>query len=131
MLLKGIRPTNRLRDPSVTSSIVCSHCQSLMSFNNCSRLTSRAASGLNSRNASQISLFAQLVMQKASSNPGGVSLGESSSGGAPRRDSEKLAGSDDVVGCKICLVDTPSKDMHQLQECGCVFCKDVSFSLHY
>ena len=27
--------------------------------------------------------------------------------------------------CKICLMDTPLKDMITLQQCGCIFCKEV------
>jgi hypothetical protein len=83
---------NRLR--SSTSSVMCSRCASVVSYNN-SRMTSRAAS--------QLSL---LQMRRTST-------------------STTLQDVDPEVPCKICLMDMPLREMVKLQECGCMFCKEV------
>ena len=32
--------------------------------------------------------------------------------------------------CKICLMDTQLKDMITLQQCGCMFCKEVRLAIY-
>jgi len=91
---RGIRPVNRLRCSA--SSVMCSRCASVcVSYSN-SRLTSRAPS--------QNSL---LQMRRTSTS---TTLQDMS-----------IAGD---YPCKICLMDTPLKDMITLQQCGCIFCKE-------
>ncbi len=82
---------NRLRS---TSSMMCSHCASVVSYTN-SRLTSRAPS--------QTSIFIHTRKPSLVDEP--------------------------EITCKICLSDTPLREMSRLQECGCLFCKDVSLRL--
>ncbi len=80
-----------------SSSQLCSRCASVISYNN-SRMTSRATS--------QMSLFQMSVnFRKMSSS-------------AAMFDPE-------TPQCKICLMDTPLREMAKLQECGCTFCKEV------
>ena len=78
--------------------MMCSHCASVVSFNN-SRMTSRATS--------QMSL---LHMTSASM----------------RRTSTTTTLPDEPeMACKICLCDTPIREMIRLQNCACLFCKEV------
>ena len=75
--------------------MMCSRCTSILSVN-ASRLTSRATS--------QMSIFP-----------------------VNRRLSAAIVNEpkDPEVLCKICLLEYPGKEMAKLQNCGCVFCKEV------
>merc|ERR1719225_1612633 len=83
----GIRPTNRLRSRS--SVLQCSRCASVISM---------AASRVNSRPSSQMSL----LMDKK----------------FPRSGCER------EIQCKICLYDCPQTLMVKLEDCGCAFCRE-------
>lgn len=101
---QGMRPQNRYR--SNQSSMVCSRCTSVMSVNN-SRMTSRCTS--------QMSLHHLPSMHRKPSNA--VS--------SPKT-VEIAAEQPPPILCKICLVDCPIKDTYKLQQCRCIFCKEVS-----
>ena len=95
--------------------MMCSHC-SAASFAN-SRMTSRATS--------QMSLF----------HPGGCQ-GQLSNQPPTRRTStsttvqelQEAAAAENTSPCKICLMDTPQREMVRLQGCGCAFCAEVRFT---
>ena len=76
---------------SRSSVLQCSRCASVISM---------AASRVNSRPSSQMSL----LMDKK----------------FPRGGSEK------EIQCKICLYDCPQTLMVKLEDCGCAFCREVS-----
>ena len=80
---------------SRSSVLQCSRCASVISV---------AASRVNSRPSSQMSL---LLDKKFPRGPGG---------------SEK------EIQCKICLYDCPQTLMVKLEDCGCAFCREVSLS---
>ena len=109
---------NRLR--STSSMMMCSHC-SAASFAN-SRMTSRATS--------QMSLFHNAGTAAHSINANGSHIMMASCTNPPtRRTSTSTTvdgGGEGALPCKICLMDTPARDMVKLQACSCAFCSEVS-----
>ncbi len=75
---------------------------SVMMCSRCSYAVSFSNSRLTSRAPSQNSIFMM-----------------------PRKPS--LGTEEPELTCKICLMDSPLRDMAKLQDCGCLFCKEVIF----
>ena len=92
---QGMQPRNRLR--SAASSVICSRCTSFVSVNH-SRVASRCTS--------QLSLYHMQNFNRKSSNT-------------------KSEITEPPILCKICLVDYVLKDTYKIQQCGCIFCKEV------
>ena len=89
-----------LRLPSLIVDIVRSR-SSVLQCSRCASVISMAASRVNSRPSSQMSL---LLDKKLPRGPGG---GERE------------------IQCKICLYDCPQTLMVKLEDCGCAFCREV------